>query len=191
MIKKMLVATIAALIFCANFSCRTLTSEDYYNRGNAYADKGDYDRAIENYTRAIELNSKNRGHRIVYDVNKAIKDYTKAIELSPKNADTYHCRGLVYYQKGDYDRAIEDFTRTIELNPNDAGAYYSRGLAYALQKMPTLACNDLYKAGILFLKINDRNNLLKCINNMKQADPSSPLIKKLMDRINANPEKKQ
>ena len=96
MIKKMLVATIAALIFCANFSCRTLTSEDYYNRG----------------------------------------------------------------------------------------------IAYALQKMPTLACNDLYKAGILFLKINDRNNLLKCINNMKQADPSSPLIKKLMDTINANPEKK-
>jgi tetratricopeptide (TPR) repeat protein len=33
-------------------------AEAYYNRGIAWADKGDYDRGIADYTRAIELNPK-------------------------------------------------------------------------------------------------------------------------------------
>jgi tetratricopeptide (TPR) repeat protein len=68
----------------------------YNNRGNAYSDKGDYDRAIA--------------------------DYTQAIRLAPNVASRYYNRGLAYYSKKDYDRAIVDFNQAIRLDPNNANA---------------------------------------------------------------------
>mgnify|MGYP001595382467 CR=1 FL=1 len=39
------------------------------------------------------------------DYDRAIADYTRAIELDPKDAITYSNRGIVYYNKGEYDYA--------------------------------------------------------------------------------------
>jgi tetratricopeptide (TPR) repeat protein len=63
----------------------------YYRRGLAYASKKEYDRAIA--------------------------DYTRAIELDPKNLSAYNDRGVAYTSKGDYERAIADVTRAVELAP--------------------------------------------------------------------------
>jgi len=65
------------------------SSKAYYNRGYAYGEKGEYDLAI--------------------------KDYSKAIELKPDYADAYYNRGLACVKKGEYDRAKEDFQRACEL----------------------------------------------------------------------------
>ena len=51
------------------------------------------------------------------DFDSAIAEFTKAIQLDPKFARAYFARGLVYQDKGDTDRAIADFTRVIELDP--------------------------------------------------------------------------
>src|SRR5215510_1340610 len=66
----------------------------------------------------------------VRDYDRAIADYTTAIELKPDYAEAYNDRGFSYYLKGDSDRAIADFTRAIELRPNYPKAYNSRGVAY-------------------------------------------------------------
>jgi tetratricopeptide (TPR) repeat protein len=108
------------------------------NRGNAYYYKGQYDRAIEDYNNAIELNPNythayyNRGlayyQKVQYD--RAIEDYNNAIELNPNYTHAYNNRGNAYYQKVQYDRAIEDYDKAIELNPNYTYAYNNRGNAY-------------------------------------------------------------
>ena len=72
----------------------------YYNRGMAYGEQGDFDRAIA--------------------------DYTKMIDWNPNYAGAYYNRGLIYGKKSDFDRAIEDYTKTIGLNPDYADAYYNR-----------------------------------------------------------------
>ena len=80
-------------------------AEAYYNRGNAYGKKGDFDAAIQN------LN--------------------KAIELDPELAEVYSNRGNTYILnvlKGDFDAAIQDLGAAIALNPKYAEAYYNRGL---------------------------------------------------------------
>ena len=43
------------------------------------------------------------------EVDRAIGDYTKAINLKPNYANAYNNRGVAYYGKGDYEKAIADF----------------------------------------------------------------------------------
>ena len=63
-------------------------------------------------------------------MDTAIQDYTKAINLNPKLVETYNNRGNAYYRKGELDTAIQDYTKAIELNPEYARAYYNRGAAW-------------------------------------------------------------
>jgi tetratricopeptide (TPR) repeat protein len=54
-----------------------------------------------------------------YDL--AVSDYSKAIELSPVNwrAYAYKARGLAHEGKEDIEAAISDFTKSLELRPHD------------------------------------------------------------------------
>jgi tetratricopeptide (TPR) repeat protein len=61
----------------------------YHNRGEAYELKGEVDRAIS--------------------------DYTKAIVSEPNYVPAYNGRGRAYVSKGDYVRAVDDVTRAGEL----------------------------------------------------------------------------
>jgi tetratricopeptide (TPR) repeat protein len=65
------------------------------------------------------------------DIDKAIADYTQAINLEPTNAPIYFRRGNAYYGKGNYDQAIADYTKAIRLEPDNTRAYYNRSLAYS------------------------------------------------------------
>jgi tetratricopeptide (TPR) repeat protein len=76
----------------------------YANRGNAYLNRGNYDRAIE--------------------------DYNEEIRLSPKYEPGFNARGLAYLRKGRLDRAIEDFNAALSLNPKYAIALVNRAFAY-------------------------------------------------------------
>ena len=62
--------------------------------------------------------------------DRAIADYTTAIQLKPDYAEAYNDRGFAYYLKGDAERAIADYTRAIALRPNYPMAYNSRGVVY-------------------------------------------------------------
>jgi len=110
----------------------------FNNRGIAYYNKKDYDRAIQDYDQAIRLNPSfadafnNRGNAYYYkkDYDRAIQDYTEAIRLNPSFALAFNNRGNAYRDKQDDDRAIQDYDQAIRLNPSDAGMFYNRGNAY-------------------------------------------------------------
>ena len=57
----------------------------------------------------------------------AIKDYSKAIELSPQDADAFNGRGKAYYQKNELMAAQRDFNQAIQMDPQYAPAYKNRG----------------------------------------------------------------
>ena len=65
------------------------------------------------------------------EYDKAIDDYTKTIELNPDDDEIYFQRGVAYSNLEQYDKAIDDFTKTIELNPDSAGTYNNRSNAYS------------------------------------------------------------
>ena len=65
------------------------------------------------------------------DVERAIGDYTKAIELDPDRANASYNRVTNYGQKGETGCAIKDFNKATELKPDFVEAYYKRSVAYA------------------------------------------------------------
>ena len=154
----------------------------YYNRGVAYGDKGDYDRAIADYTKATKLIPKyasayhNRG--IAYndkgEYDRAIADYTQAIKLNPKHASAYYNRGIAYGDKGDYDRAITDYKQAIKLDPKHASAYYNRGIAYGDKGDYDRAIAD-YHTAIKLLDPKDahsyhfRGNIFEALDRKDEA----------------------
>jgi tetratricopeptide (TPR) repeat protein len=112
----------------------------YYDRGNAYKNLKDYDRALADYSDALKLDPRyahaylNRG--FVYaaknDADHAIADLSRSIQLDPAEPMAYFNRGLVYrVGKHNDDASIADFTEVIKRNPDAGNAYYERGLAFA------------------------------------------------------------
>jgi tetratricopeptide (TPR) repeat protein len=103
---------------------------DYFTEANKLFKRKRYDRAIEAYTKAIEINPtdfsfyNNRG--IVYHTRKkypeAIADFSKAVELNPNSSFTYSNRGVAYEDSGNIEQAIVDYRKAVELDPNDAKA---------------------------------------------------------------------
>ncbi|MBI9016424.1 MAG: tetratricopeptide repeat protein [Phycisphaerae bacterium] len=51
--------------------------------------------------------------------DKAIEQYSKAIALKPDYFEAYHWRALAYYSTGHYEKAIADCTMIIQLQPED------------------------------------------------------------------------
>ena len=62
------------------------------------------------------------------DFDRAIADFNRAIELKPDYAEAYNNRGNAYSDKGDFDHAIADFSKAIELKPDFPIAYNNRSV---------------------------------------------------------------
>jgi len=121
----------------------------WYDRGYGQSNLGNYDLAIDYYTKAIEKKSEysaayhQRGllYKKKNDLQMAIKDYTKAIEFN-KNWEilsslslAYFDRGFSYLEIGSLDKSyiekgLEDYKKVIELDPNEASAYFNIAIAY-------------------------------------------------------------
>jgi tetratricopeptide (TPR) repeat protein len=174
---------------CAEIHRPTLDAEAYFNRGLAYLQKYQYDQAISDFTKAIEIDPrsasaynnrglawKNKGDydRAIADYNKAfeinlqnyiadsvIDDCNKLLEKNPQDAYAYRKRGLAWYNKGDYDRAIADYNKALEINPRDAEAY--NRLAWLFAVCPKAEYRDGQKAVSLAKKaigINSKDYIL-------------------------------
>ena len=65
------------------------------------------------------------------DNDRAIADFTKAIELDPEGASAYNHRGVAYANKLDFDSAIADFDKAIQFDPLLKNAHSNRGLAFS------------------------------------------------------------
>jgi len=142
---------------------------ELYNQGVAYSKKGQYDLAISEYTKAIEI----QPYAYIYagrgdayykkgQYDQAISDFSKAIEIDPKYVDAYSNRGAAYERKGQYDQAISDCTKAIEIDPKYALPYLGRGLAYCQKGQVNLGLSDL-------------NNAKKLYPNLKGVDEAISL----------------
>jgi len=147
----------------------------HYNRAEVYQYLGDVDRALADYSGAIEANPGharaygNRGNiyaqlgnyrqaisdydnaikadpDIAGDYKRAIEDYSRAIEVNPEYTNAYNNRGLANWKLGNSKQAMEDYGRAIELDPGYVKSYLNRSVAYHQLGLEREAIEDLKTA---------------------------------------------
>ena len=113
-----------------------------FQRGQQAAQHGEYDLAVQYFTRviqagefsqkdlAITLNNRGNAYRKKGLYDRAIKDYDAAIRLKPDLAMAFNNRGNAYGDKGLYDRAIKGYDTAIRLKPDYPEAFFNRGNAH-------------------------------------------------------------
>ncbi len=121
----LLTMVILSIVILSIFTVhRGSQSKHYINAGDAHHNKGEYEKAIADYSRAIGTDTHSaeayytRGNSY-FEMGKydhALADYSKAIELNPDFADAYYGRGYALLKKGEYDRGWADFDKAIALN---------------------------------------------------------------------------
>lgn len=124
------------------------------SRGYAYYEQGDFNKAIEAYTRALEIEPRfveaysNRGMAYYAQgrFDQAIVDYNQALGLSPRDAKARLNRGAVYHRLGQFDLAQADYSQSIASDPAFAAAYSNRGMTLAAQGRFDQALLDYTKA---------------------------------------------
>ncbi len=139
-----------------------LTSQVLLTRGNANLVQRKPRDAIEDYSRALQINPTfaqaytNRG--IAYSdlgqQSRAIEDYARAIQVNSRETAAYLDRGVSYAALGNHQMAIEDYTRALRIDPREAVAYLDRGVSHAAQGNHQRAIEDYGQA----LRINPRDS---------------------------------
>ncbi|MFN8482765.1 MAG: tetratricopeptide repeat protein [Anaerolineae bacterium] len=76
------------------------------------------------------------------DLDGAIEQFTRALELNPLGV-YYGLRGNTYWRKANLDAALADYNRAVELDPQNADNYFGRAHVYKDMKKPDQARQDL------------------------------------------------
>ena len=118
-----LLAALLAFSLAGCFPSFDAEAEEHFYQGIEYRRQGNNDSAMEEFTRAIELDPEyyfayyNRA--LVYyqsgELESSLADYSKAIELHPDNAYWTFERGFLHLELGDREKAIIDLERSLEL----------------------------------------------------------------------------
>ena len=110
---------------------------DWHNEGIDLHRSGNYEKAVQCYDRALEIDPKgadvwnnkgvalkNLGH---YD--EAVQCYDRALEVDPKYARAWLNKSVALGNLGRYGKAVQCYDRALEVDPKDADAWYSKGVA--------------------------------------------------------------
>jgi len=80
------------------------------------------------------------------DAQKAINDFSKAIEKNPMLYQAYKFRGNIYGVKKNYEQSVADLTKFLEHYPTEVPELYNRGLSYANLERNQEAVADFTRA---------------------------------------------
>ncbi|NET33719.1 MAG: J domain-containing protein [Cyanothece sp. SIO1E1] len=151
--------------------------QDFYVRGVYRASEQDYQGALADYTRAIQLNSRfveaylKRGqiHYILGDDRGVLEDCRQALEIDPQIAHAYYYQGLARYRLDYTQSAIDAYTQAIAREADYAQAYYHRGLAHQDLQAPDQAIKDYQKAVALFREHGDFSTAQRVEKTLRQV----------------------
>ena len=123
----------------------------FFNKGIAYKAKGETDKAIAEYRRALELapdyaEAHNNLGNLLKDQKKydeAIVHFESSIRVFPDNPTTHNNLGTVFAMKGNVNKAAVYFAKAVRLKPTYIDARQNLGLAYQQQERFNVAEKEL------------------------------------------------
>lgn len=129
----------------------------YSNRGYIYLELGENEKAIEDFTKVIEMDAnfkyihdyRSTAYMRIKEYDKAISDCEMTIKETPEVG--YNNRGLTYYFLKDYSKALIDFTESMNLKPES---------------------NTLNNRANVYIKLQDYSNALKDLSKALDLNPN-------------------
>jgi tetratricopeptide (TPR) repeat protein len=99
---------------------------------------GNYEKGVEEFTRAIQLDPGNdgaytgmaSGYERLGKLNDAEKTYQQVINLRPRYWKGYNQLGIFYCRQSQYDKCAAMFQKVAELTPDSFRGYANLGAAY-------------------------------------------------------------
>jgi tetratricopeptide (TPR) repeat protein len=126
------------------------------NRGLAYQQLAEHQKAIDDYTAALRLDAMSAELRAaalynlalsqqkLQNLSAAIEGYTSALFLDPAFAHAHFGRGNALRESGQFLFALSDYEKAIRYqHPNAAQVYYAEALTYESLKRPNDARKSL------------------------------------------------
>ena len=165
----------------------------YLDRGEAYAEKKQYDAAIADFTACLRLKPDifdayiqrglSYGEQKKFD--EEIADITSAIQLRPDLSSNYLMRGSLNADRQKLDIAATDFSAAIAIDPDSGIAYLLRGEIYRLQNKLDAAQSDFDKvvdldprdAAAYFLRaavLRDQGKLREALDDLETGLKYAP-----------------
>ena len=136
------------------------TAKDFYLRGIKRAQSRNYRQAAEDYSKALELDSKFVDAYLkrcemrykLGDNQGVLDDCYQIFAIKPTVAKAHYYQGRARYSLGYTQPAIDSYTMAIAQEENYAQAYYYRGLAYKDLNNLVSAIEDFQNAAELFYR---------------------------------------
>ena len=159
-----------------------MEQESYYNQGLEKAKAGDYQAAVNHFSRALQENPLfaeahyRRGLALfdLGDQHGAIADYTSAIEIQPNLIAAHFGRSLVRLGIKDIQGSIEDAKQAISIDSSYVSAYRLLGKAYEQLNHIATAIGYHEQAATLYLQQQDEINCRRCLESIKQLKTLLP-----------------
>ncbi|HLF52558.1 tetratricopeptide repeat protein [Flavobacterium sp.] len=134
---KKLLLTLSIFYFSISYS---QNSDDFVTNGMTKQFQKNYNGALKDFDKAIELNPNNSEayfcKGVLYQrmnsptlAQFSMMNFNKAIQLNPKHVDAYLERGKEKYKLEDYRGAISDYNKAIEIDKDNYDCHANRGIA--------------------------------------------------------------
>ena len=105
-------------------------AQSYYENGYQYFSQGDYQRAEENYKKAVDLN--------------------------PNFENAHYWLGKVYRQTGQYNKAVVQWIEVLRINPRNPYAFrYLNERFRDTSRVQSISANDYFFEGLKMLEVTD------------------------------------
>lgn len=171
-------------------------------RAESLARIGKYERALEDITAAIILDSTLiQNYRIKGQILHGLQEYTESIavlshyiEHNPTDPKGYFERAYSYhkgtYRTGsEYNRkAIEDFHKAIELNP--IRAYPHTGATIKNRELASAKSSAYFGLGLAYCRKQDFESALTAFEQSEEFHPGSENALKYIERVRAKLEER-
>ena len=144
--------------------------------GDMYIQIGNFEKAKECFDKAAPLAPNTFAGNVTIanayfdskQFESAQKYYEKALAINPNDVDARTDLGSTYIERADpdFERAIAMFNESLKINPKHEPSLFNLAIAY-------------FRKG-------DSEAAKKAVDQLEQANPSSPLLAQLKQRVNSN-----
>lgn len=114
------------------------SADNHVELGWVLYQKGEYNKALAEYKKALDINEKHYGahynlgvaYRQVGKYDLAVASLQKALEIAPKSFEAHYDLGMAYQGNGKLDQALQELKLAYKLNPGSTEIIYRIGETY-------------------------------------------------------------